>query len=527
MKKILTDQTLMRSMFIRSLLFAVPFYGLIFTATSQTLKVWPGTSKGSGITYGADVKLTLWRITDHDAVNQKFADMGFDQVRVPIVAHWGTTDSRYDDVKDFVNSAKSKGLNVFASVANADGTFKANGDLNDAHNDHKFANWLKCTSVGGTQNCTDSEEGIYGLKLSRYKDYIEDVVDNSIGNVSWVGAFNEDPADAADYSGTDFGKSSVGVESWGLSGAATALSNVESSIDIGGAHNYASNNAVPDLDAAYDEWENFVDEGGRWFTESTLFAKSTAHGIAHMLPAISAGIEKIVIYQAVARLVTTSGGEATHYAAANHLMKNSKGKGSAKRMETNNSDYVGAAFVNGGKLILHLCNINSSQKTMWVNLQEGYTVTSVAGKTTYGGSSTVTIKNNGAQVEVTLPAESYARVSLDGISNSARVTVEEGVPYTKEDADTENSPEFATDSDFLVYPNPASEGKLHILLPSTINQDQPFKVSILDLSGRSIKEEIFSNSKEINFDSGSINSGNYLLSIEQNDFKQTKRITID
>ena len=112
------------------------------TTFSQTIKIWPGTTMGSGVTFGADVKLTMFRITDNNAVNQKFVDLGMDLVRVPIVAHWGTTDNRYATIKTYVNNAKGKNLNIFASIANSNGLFKANGDLDDGHGADKFPNWL-------------------------------------------------------------------------------------------------------------------------------------------------------------------------------------------------------------------------------------------------------------------------------------------------------------------------------------------------------------------------------------------------
>lgn len=355
--------------------------------------------------------------------------MGFDQVRIPIVAHWAVGDNRYRDVRDFSASARSRGMNLFASVANTNGRFKRNGDLDDAHNGAKFASWLKGNS--------GANRGIYGLNLPRYKTYLQDVLNRSIGNnVRWVGPFNEDPANANDYARTDPGRTLVGVESFGLANADTTMRNVRSRIDIGGAHDYGLN----DLRASYTHWRNFRNQGGRWFTESTLFAQSTAQGIAHILPAISEGMERIVIYQTIPRMVTTSGGNGSHFAATNHLMQHSRGRGRARRVDTNNKDYVGAAFVQNGRLILHLCNISRSRRTMFINLQQGYRVSNVRGKTTYGGTSSVSFRNSGSQVRVALSGRSYVRVELNGLTNSRSAEdktggIDEDFVYTKEEID--------------------------------------------------------------------------------------------
>lgn len=422
---------------------------------AQTIKIWPNVKNGTGVTYGGDVKLTLFRITNYDQVNQKFVSLGLDVTRVPIVAHWGASDNRYDTIKAYVNSAKNAGLNVFASIANSNGQFKANGDLDDAHNGDKFPSWMKCTSVGGTQLCSSAETGTYGIKLPKYKTYLEEVVVNSIGNVSWVGPWNEDNVEPKDYTQLDWGKSIVGSELWSLAASADEMNQVGSSIDIGGAHNYDNNS---NLLLAYSDWKNFVSAGGDWFTESTLFGQSTAKGIAHMLPAISAGIKKIIIYQTVPRIITVSGGEATAYSATAELIANSKGKGAACQVETNNQKYVAAAFTFGNDLILHICNIDTVQKTIYINLQDyKVSTTDTPSIAIFGGSTaSITFANQGAQVKVLLSANTYARIILKGNNTNAIIN--------------QQALQRRSNSSFRLYPNPARRGSTStVQLPSNDN----------------------------------------------------------
>ncbi len=384
-------------------------------AEGQTLKIWPDQSRGSGVTYGGDVKLTMWRIIDNNAVstvnNKMKNDLQMDLIRVPMIARWGTGDSRHLDVRDYAQDVSSKGMDVYLSVANTDGTFKPNGDLNDAHNVHKFASWMLCSGC--------SNPGLYNVNLDKYKSWMQTLVNDKIGSslVDYLGPWNEDGANLNDYTDLDFGKTLVGVETWGLGGADTKYAAVGSGIDVAGAHNYVSGGAQPNLLNAYTEWADFAAAGSKpeWFTETTLYAKSTAEGIAHMLPAISAGIEKMIIYQTVPRIIKDDGSNGTHYAATKRLIDYSSGKGAARRVETNNRNGILAAFKDGNNLEIHLCNVDGAQRTMYINLQEGYTVSSVS-KQDYGGTVSTSINNGGAQIVVTIPAKTYVHLSASGLT---------------------------------------------------------------------------------------------------------------
>ncbi len=496
-------------MMMKKLLLSVCVGLCIEAGVAQTLKVWPGTPVGSGVTYGADVKLTLFRIatSDYDAVNQKFDAMGMDMVRVPIIAHWGADDSRYNTIKTYVNNAKANGLNVFASVANTNGQFKPNGDLDDAHGGDKFPSWLKCN--GG---CTTDNTGLYDVKRSKYKLYLEDVVLNKIGNVSWVGPWNEDNANPDDYSKLDFGKSIIGAELWSLSKSADEMNEVSSVIDIGGAHNYDNSS---NLLLAYTDWKKFVNAGGDWFTESTLFAQSVAAGIAHMLPAMSAGIKKIIIYQTVPRVITTSGGNAPAYTAVNELIRYSKGKGAALQVETNNQNYVASAFKSGNQLILHVCNISASTEMLQINLQ-GYSVsTSGVSVAKFGGTTAdVTVANQGKQVKVNLSANTYARIVLNGLTSSARQSFE---------AETD----LQAQQGLLVYPNPVNQKEIHVQLPASETASK-VQVRLLDMLGKVVVQQAYTGltNFRLPLQSG-LSKGLYKLVVQTDSQTYTRSVVVE
>ncbi|WNJ20620.1 T9SS type A sorting domain-containing protein [Pontibacter sp. G13] len=398
---------------LRILLLVVSLCSMSLGGFAQTIKIWPKTGVGSGVTYGADVKLTMFRIdpSDYSSIIGKMKnDLQMDLVRVPMVAQWGTGDNRHLEVRDFAQEAKNQGLDVFLSVANTNGTFKPNGDLDDGHGVHKFASWMLCNGC--------ANPGTYNVNLDKYKDWMQILVNDKIGAnlVDYLGPWNEDGAYLNDYTSLDIGIPVVGVEVWGLGSAPARYTNVNSAIDVAGAHNYVSS-GTPNLLNAYTEWQNFANAGSKpeWFTETTLFAKSTAEGIAHMLPPISVGIEKMIIYQTVTRQIWANGGNATHWNATKELIDYSKGKGSARQVETNSRYGVVASFKEGTDLHVHLCNVDATQRTMYINLQQGYTVSSTA-QQAYGGTVTTTIKNGGAQLEVVIPAKTYVRITASGLA---------------------------------------------------------------------------------------------------------------
>ncbi len=489
---------------------------------AQTVKVYPGTAVGSGVTYGTDVKLTLFRITNHDAVNQKFRDLGMDVVRVPVVAHWGSGDNRYGTISSYANNAKGKGLNIFASIANSNGLFKPNGDLDDAHNGAKFPAWMKCASAGGTQSCNSSQKGLYGIKLPKYRSYLQNVVVNMIGNASWVGPWNEDNAAVNDYSQLDWGMPVVGAELWNLANSDQEMAQVGGVIDIGGAHHYDNNS---NLLSAYTDWNNFRTAGGDWFTESTLFAKSTAQGIAHILPAISGGMKKVLIYQGVPRLVSPDGTKGPHYDAVDELIKNSVGMGAARKVEVNHKDYVAAAFKSGSQLHLHVVNAGSTTQTVFVNLKQGYTVsTSGFSVTKYGGNTVgVTFANAGAQIKVNLSPKTYARVTLNGLFTTTRVADTKNIKKTGADAQVGGKEIL---SPCGLFPNPVTEGKINLKIPGT-DPGLPVEVTLFTKEGKKVFEKKIEKSDVISITVDAYLKGLHFLHIVRGDLLIRKKLLLE
>lgn len=277
-------------------------------------------------------------------------------------------------------------MDVFLSVANTNGPFKQNDDLDDAHQINKFATWMHC------DGCTNPSE-VYsnqgGINLDQYKSWLTNLLyqdDSKIGhdNVDYLGPWNEDPATWDDYNQLDIGEKLVGVEKKQLEGAATRYSNVASAIDVAGARQYPNDHVTPpNLKDAYGLWESFVDARTlpEWFTEKSLYGFSMAKGVAYMLPTISAGIEKMIIYQSVPRIINDDGTNGAHYAATKHLIDYSTDKGAALRVETDNRNGIIAAFKDGIDLLhVHLCNVGGNACTMTIDLQNGYVINSVISK---------------------------------------------------------------------------------------------------------------------------------------------------
>lgn len=386
---------------------------------SQTLKVWPTADIGTGVTYGADVKLTLFRIHDFDRMNQNFVNLGMDLVRVPVIAHWKIKDAKYNTITSYVSSAKKKGLSVFASVANTNGQFKLNGDLDDGHNGHKFPKWMKCTENGGTLDCLSDEKGLYGVNRTHYQSYLAELIP-MLGDIDYIGPWNEDNASIKDYTMTDIDKPIVGSELWSLKKSAAEMKQVGKVIDLGGAHNYDDDgeNGQGTLLDSYTYWKNFYNEGGDWFTESTRHLLSTSNGIGQILPAIANGMSKIIVYQTSPRIFRFNGNNNNkHYPALKALISGSKGKGSAKRVETDSENFPIACFVDSTDLIVHVCNLTDSTEYCYIDLQDQHIVDMFNHETeTYGGNTAkVSYAQEGQQIKIELSGKTYAKIILKNL----------------------------------------------------------------------------------------------------------------
>ena len=97
---------------------------------AQTItNVWVDESKGNGVTYGGDVKLSMWSSVNtnnvHNVVNTMVQGLQMTLIRLPMVAQWDAYDNRNYDIKDFAIKSKNQGMEVMLSIANTNGLFRS------------------------------------------------------------------------------------------------------------------------------------------------------------------------------------------------------------------------------------------------------------------------------------------------------------------------------------------------------------------------------------------------------------------
>ena len=118
----------------------------VATAQTITTNVYVDESRGTGITCGGDLKLTMWRALNEGNINAVLSKMSnelqMDLIRLPMVALWYYWDNHHYDVRNVAIQSKALGMDVMLSVANTDGTFKTSGtkkhDLISAHHSNEF-----------------------------------------------------------------------------------------------------------------------------------------------------------------------------------------------------------------------------------------------------------------------------------------------------------------------------------------------------------------------------------------------------
>ena len=218
------------------------------------------------------------------------------------------------------------------------------------------------------------------------------------------------------------------TEAWGLSSSVTRYPTLyeeaRGQFDIAASHDYTTvedptwEDDADSLLSAYAKWSTMRGSGDLpvWFTESTLFGKSTTFGIAHMLPAITGGVARIIIYQAVDRLVWANGGEATHYDATHELITYSKGMGAARDVSTTARELIAAAFLKDAVLHVHLCNVGETrQGNVTIGLGGEYAITS-ASLATFGDSggtpepASVQVTSR-SELQIDIGADTYAHIT--------------------------------------------------------------------------------------------------------------------
>ena len=102
---------------------------VIVNAQTATTNVWVDESKGNGVTYGGDVKLSMWSSVNtnnvHNVVNTMVQGLQMTLIRLPMVAQWDADDNRNYDIKDFAIKSKNQGMEVMLSIANTNGLFRS------------------------------------------------------------------------------------------------------------------------------------------------------------------------------------------------------------------------------------------------------------------------------------------------------------------------------------------------------------------------------------------------------------------
>jgi len=325
------------------------------------------------------------------------------------------SDPFYQNVVDIMNATLEANPDVrfFASVANGDGD-----EQNWLHGADKFPEWMK-TQPGN----------IYNLNLEAYAnvwdEYLQMLHDNDL-DAQHIGPFNEDQANSNDYfqvfsNMEQLGqRNRVGVESWALQTAINTVNNLQGGLDIVGSHFFDDETIPPqNWDS---KWAELVNKSSRpvWFTEATRFRinDNIDHliwGMEHMFPSLRAGVEKLIIYQTVPRLVQYNGAlRPKKYTGVKNLVNNAYDKKVVPSVSSG-LDVRVVAFAKEQELSVHLVNKNTSEIAVEIALGNGYEALGVVNKSVWTASQTEATSEYG-QVggtwTETLPGWSYVHLSI-------------------------------------------------------------------------------------------------------------------
>ncbi len=370
------------------------------------------------VVFGGDAKLSAkgWAEGNTQQVaNLLHNEMKMDILRIPLYAMRDADDPFYQNVVDIMNATLEANPDVrfFASVANGDGD-----EENWLHGAAKFPDWMK-TQPGN----------IYNLNLEAYAnvwdEYLLMIQDNDL-YVNYVGPFNEDQANSNDYfqvfsnMGQLGDKGRVGVESWALQTAINTVLQLQGELDIVGSHFFDDETIPPqNWDS---KWAELVNKSAKpvWFTEATRFRinDNIDHliwGMEHMFPSLRAGVEKLIIYQTVPRLVQYNGAiRPKKYTGVKNLVNNAYDKRVVPSVSSD-LDIRLVAFAKDHELSIHLVNKKTSEVSFEINLANGYEAMGVVSKSAWTASQTGTTSEYaqvGSSWTETLPAWSYVHLSI-------------------------------------------------------------------------------------------------------------------
>jgi len=415
-------------------LFRSALCALAAFAGSQASSATPGSARLTigaprhlaPVVWGVDAKLTAKGWAENpaatDVARRLFVDGGFTVFRLPIYAMRPVSDPLYAKIAGLARQirAANPGVLLFASVANGD------GDQNNwLHGAEKFPADMK----GG--------KGIYDLNLDRYAAYLDDylrMMQAADARIDWLGAFNEDPAKAADLQHlwrtmTRLeGVRRIGVESMALRASTTNAPPLTPLVDIVGSHFYDDDEGKKMIPRA--EWESawvqlVASAGGKpvWFTEATDYREfdhdridDLLDGLARLVPALNAGIDGVVLYQAVPRIVNYDNTVAAKKWSGLEAFIQSTAH-SARLASTCAAPDTFCALVCRGRngLELHLVNSGAEPLELSLALSPAPTLGARAAirrwdAQTNGATDSVAL---GAEPTLTVPARSYLAVRFD------------------------------------------------------------------------------------------------------------------
>lgn len=492
---------------------SIRFFLLLFlvapSVTSQTITVNPGTSY-QAVTFGGDAKLTIKNYADGNTstVSDKlFDEMNLRILRVPIFALQPISDPIYDDVIEVINSVKAVNSNVkiFASIANGDGYGT------DYHGEHKFpASWRGCCSYN-----------VYSLNLTTYATYLDSFMTkmNNAGiTIDYLGPWNEDSADDSDHRKVfdqmnNLGATKkVGLERWALSTSVADVDDVEDRTDIIGSHFYDDDTLG---ESNWNStWASLVSASADpvWYTESTRYSTNDnidrlIAGLNNIFPALRSGVEAVIFYQACNRIVYANGNTPPiKYSGFKNIVNNAWGK--VINSYGNDNAIKVVSFGNNSTINIHILNTSNNNKTVAINLTNGYSVSGTVTRKIWDNSNTGTSNtytlNGNTSWNVTCPANGYTHLNIplnksvaSKTSNDKNVIIEEDI--------------IITSNELEIIPNP-TKGNFKLNLPK-ITDIKEVRIKIFSLDGKEVFSEIKNYNTEILVNKN-LTSGMYLLSVE-------------
>ncbi len=345
---------------------------------------------GTKLKHGVDGKLSLKGWADspqaEDLCQVLFDEEGFSVFRMPIYAMRPVDDPFYDKVVKLAQLARKANPQVilFASVANGDGD-----QDNNLHNKHKFPLSMLC---GDEKKGCDNGR-IYNLDLDAYAAYLDDFIrmmDKKGVSIDWIGPWNEDNASRRDVAylwrrmEEEKDLVRVGLETWALQRGIEKVRSLQSKLDLIGSHFYDDEQGKAIPKKRWDEkWQQLVKLSKKpvWFTEATDYkeaeideAKYLVKALERLIVAANAGIEGIIYYQTVPRIIGYDGKPVSlkHSGLFNFIRKSRDAHRVGSTRLENPNIWLYAHYNEAENLLgIHIANSDSSKQTIDIQVHGG------------------------------------------------------------------------------------------------------------------------------------------------------------